>query len=126
MVWQFGPFRLDAERHELTRAGAALHVEPQVFALLVHLVRNRHRMVAKEELAGAIWPGGAVSDASIASRLRSARSAIGDDGTRQESIRTLHGVGFRFVASVTETPVTQGAGVQGGRVGRPSIAVLPL
>lgn len=126
MAWHFGPFRLDPERHELTRADAALHVEPQVFALLVHLVRHRDRMVGKEELAAAVWPGGAVSDASIASRLRSARVAIGDDGTRQEAIRTLHGVGFRFVAPVTESFAAQVKTTEVGRSGRPTIAVLPL
>lgn len=126
MAWQFGPFQLDPARHELSRAGTALRVEPQVFAMLVHLVRNRDRMVGKGELAAAVWPGGAVSDASIASRLRSARATIGDDGLRQDSIRTIHGVGFRFVAPVTETPAAPLATIAGGRAGRPSIAVLPL
>lgn len=145
MVWHFGTFRLDPEMHELTRDGVAIRVEPQVFAVILHLVRHRDRMVGKDELAAAVWPGGIVSDASIASRVRSARVALGDDGDRQGVIRTVHGLGFRFVATVTESGgtaafaaaasagVTGGvtAGVTGGvtgaaRLGRPSIAVLPL
>jgi hypothetical protein len=41
-----------------------------------------------------------VSDSAIASRVKSARQAIGDDGKAQRFIRTLHGQGFRFVAEV--------------------------
>lgn len=132
MTWHFGTFRLDPDRHELTRGGAALRVEPQVFALIVHLIRHRDRMVGKGELADAVWPGGAVSDASIASRVRSARAALGDDGDRQEVIRTLHGLGFRFVAPVTEGPPgpvsapVSAPDFGAARLGRPSIAILPL
>lgn len=126
MVWHFGTFSLDPDRHELSRAGEALHVEPQVFALLAHLLRHRDRMVGKEELAAAVWPGGQVSDASIASRVRAARAALDDDGKRQEVIRTLHGVGFRFVAPVTEVAKGTGPLPVPPRSGRPSIAVLPL
>lgn len=126
MVWHFGTFSLDPDRHELSRAGEALHVEPQVFALLAHLLRHRDRMVGKEELAAAVWPGGQVSDASIASRVRAARAALDDDGKRQEVIRTLHGVGFRFVAPVTEVAKGTGPLPVPQRSGRPSIAVLPL
>ncbi|MCT8328965.1 winged helix-turn-helix domain-containing protein [Albidovulum sediminis] len=124
MVWTFGTFRLDPERHELTRAGLPVPVEPQVFAVILHLVRQCDRMVSKGELAETIWPGAAVSDASIAGRIKLARVALGDDGERQEVIRTIHGVGFRFVAPVTEDrarPPTAPFGL-----GRPSVAVLPL
>ena len=126
MAWQCGTFRLDAERHELARDGVAVHIEPQVFALLVHLVRNRDRVVGKDELAAAVWPGGVVSDASIASRVRSARAALGDDGGRQEVIRTLHGIGFRYVGPVTDCTSAALPVHAARRLGRPSIAVLPL
>lgn len=131
MAWTFGPFRLDPDRHELTRGGATIHVEPQVFALLMHLVRNRDRMVTKDELSEVVWPGQAASDASIASRVKSARAALGDDGVRQTFIRTVHGLGFRFVATVTETTAATPRPAPPPeaprhRLGRPSIAVLPL
>lgn len=129
MVWSFGTYRVDPGRHELTRAGAAVPVEPQVFAVILHLMRHRDRMVSKNELAEAVWPGGDVSDASIASRIKSARAALGDDGLRQEVIRTVHGLGFRFVAAVTELAASgDRRDLTGIRqpAGRPSIAVLPL
>lgn len=132
MAWTFGDFRLDAERFELFCSGQRVRLEPQVLALLVHLMCHRDRMVTKEEIAEAIWQRRSVSDASIASRIRSARQAVGDDGEAQSVIRTIHGRGFRFVAEVQESYAAQPhAPVQavdpaGALTTRPSIAVLPF
>jgi TolB-like protein len=132
MIVQFGDFRLDPNRFELTHCDAPVRVEPQVLSLLVHLIRNRDRMVGKDEIAQVVWNGRTVSDASIASRIRSARQAVGDDGSSQSVIRTLHGRGFRFVAEVMETtPVRPSAlerlpSANPTEMCRPSIAVLPF
>lgn len=131
MTWAFGDFRLDPDRFQLCRSGDPVRIEPQVLSLLVHLVRNHDRMVTKDEIVSAVWQGQAVSDASISSRIRSARQAVGDDGARQETIQTVHGRGFRFVAAVTSaTPARPAARDTGGlpaqMQGRPSIAVLPF
>jgi DNA-binding winged helix-turn-helix (wHTH) protein len=104
MVWCFGAFRIDPGRFELTAGESPVRIEPQVLALLIHLVRNRDRMVSKDEIVAAVWNGGIASDASITSRIRSARQAVGDDGDRQDIIRTIHGRGYRFVAEVTQPP----------------------
>lgn len=132
MAWVFGDFRLDPASFELTRGAEPVRLEPQVLALLVHLVRCRERMVTKDELAAKVWQGRAVSDASIASRIRSARMAVGDDGDRQAVIRTVHGRGFRFVANVAEShPATiKDAEIDRDmpheQSSRPSIAILPF
>jgi TolB-like protein len=132
MAWMFGTFRLDADRHELHRGSDPVAAEPQVVALLVHLVRHRNRMVTRDELAEAVWPGKVVSEASIASRIRSARKAVDDDGDSQTVIRTVHGRGFRFVADVAETRSATVAEHPAdaepmARIStRPSIAILPF
>lgn len=132
MAWLFGAHRLDPDLFELAHKGAIVHAEPQVLALIIHLVRHRGRMVTKDELARAVWPDRIVSDASISSRIRSARQALGDDGDTQAIIRTIHGKGFRFMADVTESsPVqptlTPPATVEkDADMSRPSVAVLPF
>ena len=73
---------------------------PQVFALLALLVENRQRMVPREELVERIWEGRVVSDSALSSRIKSARKALDDDGAAQKYIRTVHGLGFRFVGEV--------------------------
>jgi len=89
-------------------------------------------MVTKDEIVEKIWHGQSVSDASISSRIRSARQAVGDDGHHQTTIRTVHGRGFRFVAEVVETAPAQAAKAtappetNSPLTGRPSIAILPF
>lgn len=132
MIWRFGSFRLDRDRFELSQGGQPVRLEPQVLALLVLLIENRHRLVSKDEVAAAIWPGRVASDASISSRIRSARQALGDDGAAQAVIRTVHGLGFRFVAEVAEAGLAPAEAAPAARPpevpgsSRPSIAVLPF
>jgi TolB-like protein/tetratricopeptide (TPR) repeat protein len=102
LTFRFADFEIDTARQELRRAGAVVHIEPQVFDLLVHLIRNRHRIVSKDELIDAIWQGRIVSEASLSSRVSSARRALGDSGNDQSLIRTLHKRGFRFVGNVDD------------------------
>ena len=77
-----------------------IHIEPQVFDLIVHLVRNHDRIVSKDELIETIWNGRIISEAALSSRINGARRALGDNGTDQAFIRTLHKRGFRFVGDV--------------------------
>ena len=100
MNLRFADFEIDLARQEMRRTGAIVHVEPQVFDLLVHLIRNRDRIVSKDELFEAIWQGRIVSEATLSSRISAARRALGDSGNDQSFIRTLHKRGFRFVGDV--------------------------
>ena len=102
MNFRFAEFEIDMARQELRRAGAIVHVEPQVFDLLVYLIRNRHRTVSKDELFDSIWQGRVVSEATLSSRVSAARRALGDSGNDQSLIRTLHKRGFRFVGDIEE------------------------
>jgi TolB-like protein/DNA-binding winged helix-turn-helix (wHTH) protein len=97
---RFADFEIDLARQEMRRTGAIVHVEPQVFDLLVHLIRNRDRIVSKDELFEAIWQGRIVSEATLSSRISAARRALGDSGNDQSFIRTLHKRGFRFLGDV--------------------------
>ena len=102
--FHFADFVIDAARYELRRAGELVPIEPQVFDLLVHLVQNRNRVVSKDELMVAIWRGRIVSEASLSSRVSSARRAVGDNGFDQIHIRTYHKRGFRFVGMINNAP----------------------
>src|SRR5262249_62299095 len=73
----FADHTLDTDRRELVRGSAPIAVEPQVFDLLVHLMRNRDRVVSKDDLIASVWGGRIVSEATLASRStpRATRSA---------------------------------------------------
>jgi pimeloyl-ACP methyl ester carboxylesterase/DNA-binding winged helix-turn-helix (wHTH) protein len=102
LIFVFGDCELDLDRFELTRAGRLRPVEPQVFDLLAVLIRERHRVVPKEELLDTVWGNRFVSESALTSRVKAARQAIGDDGRSQRIIRTAHGRGYQFVAPVDE------------------------
>jgi TolB-like protein/Tfp pilus assembly protein PilF len=101
----FGDHVLDGDRRELHRGAEPVAVEPQVFDLLIYLVQNRDRVVSKDDLIGAVWGGRAVSDSTLTSRINAARKALGDDGQRQQLIRTIARKGLRFVGEVRTLPL---------------------
>ena len=104
MTFVFPHCEIHCDRRELHRNGTLIRVEPQVFDLLIHLVRHRDRVVTKDELIRAVWDGRSVSDDALTSRVSAARRAIGDTGAEQRLIRTVTRRGFRFVGEVQEDP----------------------
>lgn len=126
----FEGYAIDTDRRELYRGSDVVSIAPQVFDLLEYLLRNRGRVVSKDDLINAIWNGRVVSDAALTTRLNVARSVVGDSGYEQRLIKTLPRKGFRFVGPVVETPGSACAAVAGSPAiapaDRPSIAVLPF
>ena len=108
MIYRFGPFELDASVFELRKAGIPTSIEPQVFNLLVFLIDNRDRVVSRDEIIDAVWEGRIVSEATLSSRIFALRQALGDTGEAQETIQTMRGRGFRFLADVTADAQTLG------------------
>jgi TolB-like protein len=98
--FRFADFEIDIARREVRRGGAVVHIEPQVFDLLVHLIRNRDRIVSKDELIEVIWQRRIVSEAALSSRISAARRVLGDSGNDQTLIRTMYKRGFRFVGEL--------------------------
>ena len=102
VIYVFEDCSLDPDRRELRRAANFVAVEPQVFDVLVYLIRNRDHVVSRDDLLAAVWGGRIVSESTLSSRINSARSAIGDSGDQQRFIRTIARKGFRFVGEVRE------------------------
>jgi DNA-binding winged helix-turn-helix (wHTH) protein len=98
----FEEYAFDTDRRELHRGAEVVAVTPQVFDLLDYLIRNRERVVSKDDLINAIWNGRSVSDAALTTAPECRRSAIGDSGEEQRLIKTLPRKGFRFVGPVRE------------------------
>jgi predicted ATPase len=101
MRFEFGSRCLDDQQFTLTGPEGLVHIEPQVFSVLRHLIVNAHRVVSKEELLDDVWGDRFVSESALTSRIKAARRAVGDDGQAQRVIRTVHGRGYQFVAPVT-------------------------
>jgi adenylate cyclase len=106
LLYSFEDFSLDTARRELRRSGALIPLQPQVFDLLEYSIRNRERVVSKDDLLAAVWNGRIVSESTLSTRINAARSAIGDSGEKQRLLRTAHGKGIRFVGAVREEEET--------------------
>ena len=136
MRYFFEEYAFDTDRRELHRGAAVVSVAPQVFDLLDYLIRNRERVVSKDDLINAIWNGRIVSDAALTTRLNAARSALGNSGEEQRLIKTLPRKGFRFVGPVREAQGPAGAATADNPIepprpaltlpDKPSIAILPF
>lgn len=102
MIYHFGEFEVDIDRYELRRDGSAVHIEPLIFDLLVHLVKNPGRIITRDELIEEIWQGRIISDATISTSIKQARKAIGDSGEEQNNIKTHRGRGIEFVEKIVQ------------------------
>ena len=118
MRYLFDEFAFDTDRRELHRGEDVVSIAPQVFDLLDYLIRNRERVVSKDDLISAIWNGRIVSDAALTTRLNIARAVIGDSGDEQRLIKTLPRKGFRFVGPVLEAQEPAGGTVADPRQNR--------
>src|SRR5690348_5136772 len=129
----FADCMVDTDCREIRRAASVVAAGPKVFDMLVYLIRNRHRVVTKDDLLEAVWGGRIVSESTLTSNINAVRKAIGDNGDEQRLIRTVPRKGLRFIAEVQEdSPSAASAGAIAvakdtlALPDRPSIAVLPF
>lgn len=102
MPLAFGEFEVDETVCELRESGRVVPVQPKIFDLLVYLIRNRHRVVTKNELLSALWPDVAVGATALTRAMNLARNALRDDGHHQQTIQTVARRGYRFIGHITE------------------------
>jgi adenylate cyclase len=134
MIYLFEQFTIDTGQYQLSLEGNPVPVEPLVFDLLVYLIKNRERVVGRDELLENLWEGKVVTDSALAARLKDARKVLGDSGDRQEFIKTVHGRGYQFIAPIVNSgkvdPMQTVEKIITGQnlelPAKPSIAVLPL
>ena len=96
---RFGKFQVDREGHELLLGEAAIALQPKAFDLLLFLIDHRDRLVPKEELLGALWPGVIVMEGSLQRVISLLRQVLRSGGC-EDYIRTYHRLGYRFVGDV--------------------------
>ena len=114
VIYTFEDFSLDTDRQELFRGKDRIAVEPQVFDLLHYLVRNRERIVSKDDLIAAVWKGRIISESTLTSRITAVRHAIADRAEDQRLLRTIARKGLRFIGEVREekSPTAPATAVQ--------------
>ncbi len=105
MIYRFESYKLDTSTFQLFEKGVSIAVEPQVFDLIVFLIKNRDRVISRQELFESLWHGKEVCDTSLSNHIKSARKVLGDNGQSQKIIKTVHGRGYQFIAEIdTQKP----------------------
>ena len=124
---RFADCELDLATRQLRRNGEPVALQPRVFDLLVFLIDERDRAVDKDAIQDAVWSGMVVTETALTRAIMKARRAVGDDADRQAVIRTVHGHGYQFVATVRDGPehaaAPPDAGAKRRRFNPPLIAI---
>jgi len=109
MIYEFGLFRLDEEARLLSLSGEEVSLQPRVFDLMVYLLRSNARVVSKEELLYALWPGVTVTENSLQRAVSTLRNVLRRGGM-EDAIRNFPRAGYRFSGDVAnQAPETQPA-----------------
>lgn len=104
-IYQFGLFRLDAARGELLRGQSPVAVGGRALRLLAALLARPGKLVTKDELMQAGWPGMFVEEGNIATQIRNLRQVLGDDEAARQLIVTVAGRGYLFTGEVMQPAV---------------------
>lgn len=94
-VVRLGQARIDLDAERIVDpAGQAVALRPQAFAVLRLLLANPERLVTKDEVMQAVWPGIAVTDDSLVQCIGEIRKALGDED--RTLIETVPRRGYRL------------------------------
>jgi len=95
-VYEFGPFRLDAEKAVLWRGSDVVPLTPKAPSLLTVLVEAGGDVVPKVELMGRVWPDAAVLEANLGVTVATLRKALGPEEDGRSWIGTVTRRGYRI------------------------------
>jgi eukaryotic-like serine/threonine-protein kinase len=102
-LYEFGPFRVDAEKELLLRAGRPVALTQKSFQILLALVRHSGELVTKDEIMKAVWPDTFVEETNLTRNIFSLRKALGDSPENQYII-TVSGRGYRLAERAQKVP----------------------
>ncbi len=101
-LYRFGPFVVDAAERTVHRNGQPVPLTRKVFDLLLILITSVGSLQTRESLIEALWPDSVVGEQNLATKMYALRKALGDNGKEPQYIETVRGIGYRFIADVTE------------------------
>jgi len=104
-IFRFGPFELSESEGELRKNGVRIKLQEQPFRVLVELVANAGKVVAREALQHELWPSDTFVDFDVGlnTAIRKLRQALNDDADEPRYIETLARRGYKFIAPISVT-----------------------
>lgn len=106
-LYEFGPFRVDAEKEILSRDGEPVPLTPKTFQILLVLVRRAQEVVSKDDLMKSVWPDTFVEEANLSRNIFMLRKALGESPQDHRYVLTVPGRGYRLAEAVRVVPQTE-------------------
>jgi DNA-binding winged helix-turn-helix (wHTH) protein/tetratricopeptide (TPR) repeat protein len=121
MLYRWDDFSLDRKGMLLMRQGQQIDVSRKILDCISHLVEQRQRVVGYDELIRKVWGHENVTNHQLSQVILAARRALGDDGQAQRLIRTMPGIGYRWLGDVTQ--IEDGASAAATQAFEPATSV---
>lgn len=98
---RFGPFQIDRQRQQVSRAGSKLRLQGKVYHVLNVLIENQGEVVSREQLKQALWPADTHVnyDANVNTTVNKLRQALGESTEKPLYIETIPRKGYSFIGS---------------------------
>jgi len=97
-VARFGECSLDLRKMELTRADQPVVLTSREFKVLKFLIARPEIVISREKLISALWPRRKRStNRTVDNCIVKLRQKIESNSDHPVFIRTVHGVGYKFV-----------------------------
>lgn len=101
MVFHFADFVLDSSNEKLSKNRQPVHLEPQLYELLLLFVQSPGALIAKSQIEKHVWAGRPVSDDAVRAAIKKLRDVLGDDARSPRFIKTVPKQGFKWLAEVS-------------------------
>src|SRR5262249_55813140 len=102
LIYEFGDFQLEPDERKLLRRGQIIPLHGKAFEMLLVLIRNRGRLLTKDELFQLVWPEQIVEESNLTVNMSAIRRALGERANSPHYITTVSGRGYRFTADVRQ------------------------
>jgi Tol biopolymer transport system component/DNA-binding winged helix-turn-helix (wHTH) protein len=99
-IYEFGPFRLDAQKRLLLREGKPVKLFPKEFDTLLTLVERCGEVLDRDQLMRRVWGEVVVEEGNLTTNISHLRKLLGEKPNQHDYIVTVPGQGYRFVAGV--------------------------
>jgi DNA-binding winged helix-turn-helix (wHTH) protein len=108
-AFNFGSFRLLPAQRLLFKNNEVISIGSRAMDILIALVERPSELVSKAELMARVWPNTFVEPANLTVHISTLRRALGDGRDGNRFLINIPGRGYRFVAPVTVSDISEPA-----------------
>ena len=106
-AFQFGDWLVEPHVNRVSRGDEEKHLERKAMEVLAYLLERAGETVSSGELQKHVWADRVVEESAVHQRISKIRRILGDDAHNPRYIENIPRRGYRTVATVARTPITQ-------------------